>query len=173
MQLNKQKISKYDSSPDIIANTATSKALFELIQTHWQDHQTELMMIRQQVFINEQQVPVELEWDEFDQQACHMLARLTLEHTKQAVGTARIVIHQQIAHLGRMAVLKQYRGQGIGQAILAAAISYCRQTQAEKIILNAQLSALGFYQQAGFDISSEQFFDANIAHKQMTLILPK
>lgn len=121
-------------------------------------------MIRERVFIQEQQVPVALEWDEADNIAVHLLARLD----GQAVACARILPNGQI---GRMAVLPEWRGRGVGEALLLQAIQVCRQTGASHARLSAQTHAIGFYQRAGFEVCSAPYLDANIPHVEMQLEL--
>ncbi len=144
--------------------------------TTWQRSEKPLKEIRERVFLQEQNVPIELEWDELDEQAYHILAEAIPEHMqakKLAIGTARIIINNKQAHIGRMAVLADWRGQGTGSKMLQYCIDECIKKQVEVIILNAQLYVTKFYQKAGFKITSEEFLDAGIAHKQMTLTLPK
>lgn len=124
----------------------------------------ECCRIRQRVFIEEQQVPVDLEWDESDETATHLLASLN----GQAVACARVVPE---GYIGRMAVLPEWRGQGIGEALLLQAINLCRQFEVSHARLSAQTHAIGFYQQAGFEVCSEPYLDANILHVDMQLEL--
>ncbi len=149
----------------------------------WAQSSPTLCQIRTRVFIEEQHVPEALEWDGLDKTALHLLAQIQTPETidneqtgsiarqTEAVGTARIVINNKIAHIGRMAVLPDWRGKGIGFKILQKAILECRQRSVKKIILNAQTYVLNFYQKAGFKVSSEAFLDAGIMHKEMTLLL--
>lgn len=124
----------------------------------------ECCRIRQRVFIEEQRVPVDLEWDETDETAIHLLASLDGE----AVACARVVPE---GYIGRMAVLPQWRGKGIGEALLVQAINICRQFEVTHARLSAQTHAIGFYQQAGFEVCSEPYLDANILHVDMQLEL--
>ncbi|PPD12675.1 GNAT family N-acetyltransferase [Methylophilus sp.] len=120
--------------------------------------------IRQRVFIEEQHVPVSLEWDETDETALHLLA----SRDGQAVACARVVPE---GYIGRMAVLPEWRRQGVGEALLLQAIQICRQFEVTHARLSAQTHAIGFYQQAGFEICSEPYLDANILHVDMQLEL--
>ncbi len=154
----------------------TSKILPGSVQisvVDWAQSQTVLRQIRKTVFIDQQQVPEDLEWDGLDKTAVHLLAQIPYPTKTDAepVGTARILINGQTAHIGRMAVMPNWRGKGIGKKILHQAIAECQQRSVKKIILNAQSYVLDFYQQASFVISSAEFMDAGIAHKEMTLIL--
>ena len=117
--------------------------------------------IRRQVFICEQNVPEELEWDEFDTLAQHVIA---LNSEKKAVATGRI---KADGHIGRMAVLKSYRQQGIGSKILLALLDIAHDKKLDSVYLHAQTSAIAFYEKHGFTCSSEEFLDAGILHKSM------
>lgn len=120
--------------------------------------------IRQQVFIEEQQVPEALEWDAADASATHLLACVQ----GQAVGCARVLPD---SHIGRMAVLAAWRGRGIGEALLMQAIQYCQLQGAQYARLSAQTHAIGFYTQAGFTVCSTPYMDAGIPHVDMQLEL--
>ena len=148
--------------------------------TNWDDNKKQLKKIREQVFIQEQNVPAELEWDGLDEEAYHVLAEVNsideaLASKRYPIGTARIIINNKQAHIGRMAVLPEWRGKGVGSKILQCCIDECKKPFSKKnietIVLNAQLYVTEFYQKAGFKITSEEFLDAGIPHKQMTLFL--
>jgi predicted GNAT family N-acyltransferase len=139
---------------------------FSVLTVGWQERESELRKIRHQVFIVEQNVPPELEWDGLDEDAIHLLA-LNLAGNK-TIGSARLLAGGK---LGRMAVLEGWRGKGAGKALLQAAIAFCRQHGWPNISLSAQSHAIGFYQQAGFVVCSEEYLDAGIAHRDMRLRL--
>ncbi|MBK7493714.1 MAG: GNAT family N-acetyltransferase [Nitrosomonas sp.] len=129
----------------------------------WEEAATALRVIRTAVFIREQQVPEELEWDQFDAVSVHALA---INNAGQPVGTARLLPD---GHIGRMAVLKEWRGQGLGSALLTKLLQVLvkrRQFQAQ---LHAQTSAIPFYKKFGFEIVGEEFVEAGIPHVKMTL----
>ena len=126
-----------------------------------------LCYIREQVFIKEQGVPSDLEWDGLDQDAVHLLA---VTPTQQAVGTVRIL---NDGHIGRMAVLDEWRNQGIGRQLLKQIIEVARQLGLEQVFLAAQTTAVDFYSRYGFIPEGEVFMDAGIAHRNMRLILSK
>lgn len=110
-------------------------------------------------------MPPVLEWDGLDEDAIHLLA---LNLAGEAIGCARLLAGGK---LGRMAVLADWRGKGAGKALLQAAIAICRQHGWSNISLSAQTHAIGFYQQAGFVVYSEEYLDAGIAHCDMRLRL--
>ena len=136
----------------------------QILQVNWQDAENDLRIIRTKVFIEEQQVAPDFEWDEIDATAVHLLA--ILENVP--IACLRIIKHQKI---GRMAVLKDYRAMGLGTVLLLEAIKICKKQGTKNIYLTAQTHAIGFYKQAGFKEISGVYQDANIPHVDMQLIL--
>jgi predicted GNAT family N-acyltransferase len=136
----------------------------EITQVTWQEAEDYLRVVRTPVFIVEQLVTPEFEWDELDASAVHLLAVLNNE----PVGCLRIINFHKI---GRMAVLKECRGMGVGNALLAAAIEICKLHSSKSIILSAQTHAIGFYRQAGFKQISDEYCDVHIPHVDMQLNL--
>ncbi|MGB5278637.1 MAG: GNAT family N-acetyltransferase [Gammaproteobacteria bacterium] len=128
----------------------------------WHDRQDVLMSIRQVVFVNEQQVPAELEWDGQDADCTHFLATVNA----MPVATARLTPQGQI---GRMAVLKNHRGKGIGSQLLTTVIERARQLGFNQVFLHAQVSVINFYQGHGFYAEGERFIEAGIEHQTMRL----
>ena len=137
---------------------------FKLVQGGWQEYKRELSAVRRVVFINEQQVPEELEWDEFDD-SCHHV--LVTDSANRPVGAGRI---KSDGHIGRMAVLKDCREQGIGSAILAVMLEYAEQQHIPRVFLHAQHTAIPFYEKHGFMVCSARFMDAGIPHKSMSRV---
>lgn len=131
----------------------------------WEEAEPALRVIRTAVFIHEQHVPEVLEWDEFDVISVHLLAR---DAAGQPVGTARLLPD---GHIGRMAVLKEWRGQGIGSAMLHKLLQEMMRRHQHEAQLNAQTSAVPFYEKFGFRVSGEEFMEAGIPHVKMTLSL--
>lgn len=134
---------------------------YTLHHTTWANNKTELALVRRAVFMVEQCVPEELEWDEHDE-ACHHI--LVTDNHNNPVATGRI---KPNGHIGRMAVLKPWRNQGIGSAVLNALLEYAIKNKIHNVHLHAQTSAIPFYEKHGFVISSEEFMDAGIPHKTM------
>ena len=126
-----------------------------------------LCYIREQVFIKEQGVPATLEWDGLDQEAIHLLA---ITPSQQPVGTVRML---NDGHIGRMAVLDEWRNQGVGHQLLKDILQVARQLRLKKVFLSAQTSAIDFYARFGFVSHGEVFMDADIEHQNMSLILKK
>lgn len=139
-------------------------AKFKVIQVSWASHAPQLIAVREPVFVIEQEVKPDFEWDEIDAVAIHLLALADDE----PIGCARIINHRKI---GRMAVLKTWRGQGVGQALLQEAIKICQAYGSKTINLTAQTHAISFYKQAGFVEISGVYQDANIPHVDMQLDL--
>ena len=133
--------------------------------TDWASSKEDLSQIRRKVFIEEQQVPEELEWDEYDDSAIHILAT---DNKNQAVATARM---QADGHIGRMAVRNEHRHHGIGTAMLITLIDLARAKKMTSLYLHAQITAIPFYEQQGFITISDEFMDAGIPHKTMQLQL--
>jgi predicted GNAT family N-acyltransferase len=125
------------------------------------------MPIRHEIFIKEQEVPEELEWDEFDQNALHAI----IKKENQVIGTARLIIDNTIAKIGRMAIQKEYRQQGIGQELLLTLMQRAKEKGAQECILHAQTHAIAFYAKANFEPNGPIFDEAGIPHVEMRLIL--
>lgn len=120
--------------------------------------------IRRRVFIEEQHVPEEIELDEDDGRAFHVLALID----GRAVGCGRFVPHGDgEVKIGRMAVRADLRGDGVGRAILEFLMGQARQRGFRRAVLHAQLSAEGFYLKQGFRPIGEVFEEAGIAHRKM------
>jgi predicted GNAT family N-acyltransferase len=123
--------------------------------------------LRYQVFVIEQKVPEDMEWDEFDEAAWHAIAT----ENNQTVGTGRLIINGRIARIGRMAVQSSKRNQGIGKSILNALIQTAKEKGAQECILHAQTHAIAFYAKADFEPRGPIFDEAGIPHVEMRLIL--
>lgn len=121
----------------------------------------ELRAVRETVFVQEQQVPLEEEWDALDPLCRHVIAR---DATGQPIGTGRLTPERKI---GRMAVLAEWRGKGVGDALLVALMAEAREQGWQKLSLNAQVSAESFYARHGFVPHGEHFEEAGIQHQAM------
>jgi predicted GNAT family N-acyltransferase len=144
---------------------------YTIIPTHWQQHHQLLKKIREQVFIQEQQVPVADEWDAKDDTAIHFLVNTD---AGKAVACARLLLesdgHQNLCHIGRVAVLADYREQGIGRTLMVTIINYCKNAHLDyKIYLHAQTTRQRFYEHLGFAARGAVFMDAGIPHIEMWL----
>ena len=138
---------------------------FTIIETSWDEHRDELSALRQRVFIGEQGVPEELEWDGADHAARHFLA---LDQQQRPIGCLRLLGSGQIS---RLCVLESHRNSGVGRALLVAAEEAARAARMGEIFLYAQTHATSFYETAGFSVSGGIFMDAHIPHRQMFKLL--
>lgn len=137
-----------------------------VLSVDWPTHQEALRAIRTEVFVDEQGVPRELEWDGEDDVCHHFLA---ITEAGQRVGCGRLMPSGQI---GRMAVLKHERGKGIGRQILDAAVETGKSLGFRRLFLHAQKDAVPFYRRAGFLPEGNEFMEAGIPHLAMALELP-
>ena len=133
----------------------------EVLQVSWQDMESHLRDIRTKVFIEEQNVPEDLEWEDADLNAVHLLVKTAGPY----VATARLLNTGQI---GRMAVLKPYRLSGLGTTMLAKLLSIAEEKNMQRVTLNAQVDAMAFYIKQGFKVESDVFDDAGIPHRKMS-----
>jgi predicted GNAT family N-acyltransferase len=131
----------------------------------WHDGEPLLRSVREAVFIREQGVPAELEWDEFDEGCRHALA---ISLRGEAVGCGRILPN---GHIGRIAVIQQWRKQKVGTTIMEALLDYARAHDYKQVDVDAQTQALPFYRSFGFVEQGEEFIDAGLPHIKMTLQL--
>lgn len=132
------------------------------------DYQTglpDLRHVRETVFVQEQHVPLELEWDQLDPRCDHVIAR---DDSGRPIGAGRLTPEGSI---GRMAVLAHWRGRGVGDAMLQALIARARQRGWRELILHAQTSAYMFYTRHGFLPVGERFVEAGIDHQTMRIAL--
>ena len=120
--------------------------------------------IRLEVFVGEQGVPVELEMDELDNEAIHVLASVDGE----PAGCGRLLLKGNEAKIGRVAVLRNMRRCGIGAGICKLLIAIASDHGAEKVRLGAQLTAVEFYESLGFEKEGSVFEEAGIEHINMT-----
>lgn len=135
----------------------------------WQALGSHAAPIRRLVFVIEQQVPEEEEWDGMDTHSTHFIAWQDADGDQPSpIGTARLLPD---GHIGRVAVLTEQRGQGVGVALMQAAIDAARQQGHAKVVLSAQLHALAFYEHLGFVAYGDTFMDAGIPHREMVLTL--
>lgn len=124
--------------------------------------------VRHTVFVGEQNVPVDLERDALDTTAIHLLAT----QGDTPVGAARIVLTDDTGKIGRVCVLRQMRGTGLGAALIREALAILRATPGiTRAALGAQTTALGFYEKLGFTAYGNHFDDAGIDHRMMELRL--
>jgi len=142
-------------------SSPTDGLTFGVRRAHWDQDREALSRVRIEVFVNEQGVPVELEWDGADPGATHLLA---FDLDQNPIGTARILPSGQI---GRMAVLRAWRGRGVGSALLREALLLAKGPDRPTPFVHAQSSALAFYHGYGFRAQGLEFWEAGIPHRLM------
>lgn len=131
----------------------------------WPEDEPAISLIRDTVFIQEQGVPRELEWDGMDPRCTHLLA---WSDDNLPVGTARITPD---GHIGRMAVLRKWRGQGIGGDLLKTLVALAAGQGIASVFIHAQTQAQSFYERFGFQAVGDEFMEAGIPHRKMVLHL--
>ncbi|MEU8922738.1 GNAT family N-acetyltransferase [Kitasatospora sp. NPDC048545] len=134
--------------------------------------------VRREVFVVEQNVPEELEYDEYDRTSVHLLA---VGADGAALGTGRLIFGDQARELtggvegrvllGRLAVLPAARGTGLGAELVRAIEAAGAERGASEVELHAQVQALGFYERLGYLAEGPEYDDAGIAHRTMTRVL--
>lgn len=128
--------------------------------TTWAVDRPLLQQVRRQVFIVEQEVPEPEEWDDEDPLSVHVLAT----RNREPVGTGRLT---PAGKIGRMAVLSEVRGRGVGSRVLHMLIEEALHRGLLEVRLSAQLQAIPFYQKHGFSAEGPVFMDAGIPHRSM------
>src|SRR5688500_6837937 len=126
----------------------------------WEEARALASPIRFEVFVREQRVPAEIELDELDALCLHAVGFVD----ETAVATGRLLPD---GHIGRMAVLKAWRGRGIGSALLESLVEAARRRGERRIALSAQVHAVEFYRSHGFETHGEVYDEAGIAHQAM------
>jgi predicted GNAT family N-acyltransferase len=132
-----------------------------IVTGDWGSLREDAQKVRVEVFVIEQNVPVELEWDEGDEVSTHAVA---YDEQGQPVATGRLLPD---GHIGRMAVSQSLRGKGIGKQVLVALLEHARQDGHEELVLHAQTHAVPFYEQQGFIAEGEEFIEADMPHRLM------
>ena len=140
-------------------------ASFALRTVAWAQEETKLRAVRIAVFVIEQNIPEELEWDEHDAVSVHVLAE---DAGGTPVGCGRLLPD---GHIGRLAVLSDWRGKGVGAAMLARLTDIARERGDTRVVLNAQVRAMPFYARYGYEPVGEPFIEAGIPHQAMARLL--
>ncbi|MEJ6952398.1 peptide-methionine (S)-S-oxide reductase MsrA [Natronospora cellulosivora (SeqCode)] len=123
----------------------------------------EIFALREKVFVGEQGVPINIERDDADSEAVHILAK----NEDKVIACARLVIIDDYAKLGRLAVDREFRRKGVGSEVCKAIINIAREMRLKKIILHAQYHSKEFYFKLGFQAIGDVFFEAGIKHIKM------
>ncbi len=155
--------------PDLLRKVLLSfeegRPTYSIKTGNWAELGVDAAQVRTEVFVHEQKIPVEMEWDEADQTALHAVAYNALG---QAIGTARLIEQTpKTAKVGRMAVKRVLRGSNIGRDLLHVLMDSAKQRGHQEVMLHAQRSAEGFYARAGFLVRGEPFEEVDIPHIEM------
>ncbi|HNR92093.1 MAG TPA: GNAT family N-acetyltransferase, partial [Dokdonella sp.] len=138
---------------------------FSVEPATWEVDLDELRALRTAVFVVEQGVPEDEEWDEHDARSHHVIAR---DSSGRAIGTGRLTPQRMI---GRMAVLPEWRGRGVGAALLRALLERARELRLPEVELHAQVHAIPFYERAGFTAFGDEYDECGIPHRSMRMHL--
>ena len=131
----------------------------------WAELSEPARAIRMSVFIDEQKIPADMEWDDGDESAVHAVA---MNHLGRALATGRLLEHVPgVAKIGRMAVVAGSRHSGVGRAVLDALLTVARARGDREAVLHAQIAAVPFYERAGFARRGPAFDEAGIEHVEM------
>ena len=154
---------------DALTAFEAGEAMVEVRIGGWDALGAQAHALRKTVFVDEQKIPAELEWDSADGQALHALA---LNRFGQPLATGRLLdLGAGVGKIGRMAVVRDVRGGGVGRAVLDALVGAARARGMAQALLHAQMSAAGFYLRAGFQARGPVFEEAGIPHQEMVLAL--
>jgi YbgC/YbaW family acyl-CoA thioester hydrolase len=154
---------------EVLTGYEAGEPMLQVTTGSWLDLERDAGALRTRVFVEEQKIPAELEWDAADASALHAVAYNRLG---QALATGRLLQPRPgTAQIGRMAVHPVVRGAGVGREVLHALLRVARSRGDTEAILHAQRSAEGFYRRLGFTPRGEAFEEAGIAHIEMVLPL--
>ncbi|MCM2251269.1 MAG: YbgC/FadM family acyl-CoA thioesterase [Ramlibacter sp.] len=150
---------------DIFAGYEAGEAMFQVKTGAWGELGEAARRIRSEVFLEEQRIPAEMEWDEADAAALHAVA---FNRMGQPLATGRLLQERPgVARIGRVAVHRVLRGSGVGRQLVQALLSAAAARADREAVLNAQRSAEAFYRGLGFVPRGEPFDEAGIAHIEM------
>ena len=151
----------------VLQGFEAGEAMLELRSGGWDELGAAARTVREEVFIAEQKIPLELEWDDADRDAVHVVG---FNRFAMPLATGRLLLPpqpQQPARIGRVAVSRVLRNGGVGRQVLDVLIAVARSRGVRELTLHAQTSAQSFYQRAGFAPHGEVFSEAGIAHIEM------
>lgn len=154
-----------DALRSLLEAYEAGESMIDLRVGTWEELGLHARALRTEVFIEEQRIPVEMEWDEADAEALHAVA---LNRFGLPLATGRLLQHApHIGRIGRMASAQTVRGSGVGRSVLAALMQAAKARGDHEVVLSAQTSAQGFYERAGFRTVGPIFEEAGIAHIEM------
>lgn len=158
-----------DALREVLNAFESGKPMFDVRVGNWQTLGADARAVRTEVFIEEQKIPPDMEWDDVDHGCVHAVAYNRLG---VPVATGRLLEHVPgVAKIGRMAALQTVRGGGVGRMVLDALMQAARERGDTEALLHAQVSASGFYARAGFVARGSQFDDVGIPHVEMVRAL--
>lgn len=128
------------------------------------NNKSKIRKIRTSVFVEEQGIDSKVDFDGLDEVAAHVLVCTN----DNAVATGRVL---EDGHIGRIAVLKEFRGVGVGASVVKALIKVAKKKDFSRVYLGSQTHAIGFYEKLGFKVCSEVFIDADLEHVEMEMLL--
>lgn len=150
---------------DVLQAFEAGKPMVDVRVGSWDELGRDAQAIRTAVFVEEQQIPAEMEWDEADAIGVHAVA---VNRFGVPLATGRLLEHVPgVAKIGRMAVVRSMRGSRVGRAVLDALMRAARARGDHEVLLHAQLSAAPFYSRAGFSERGTVFEEAGIPHVEM------
>lgn len=138
--------------------------MYQVKHGRWDQLRQDAKLIRTQVFICEQGITEADEWDDQDLISQHFV----IYDQDQPIATARLLENNSV---GRVAVLKAYRGQGLGQMIMLEIISYAQKQRRSVLTLSSQVRAISFYKKLGFTVQGNSYDECGIPHIEMTMSL--
>ena len=154
-----------DALRRVLTGFEAGEAMLRIKTGDWKALGADASKVRTAVFVKEQGIPMEMEWDEADNTAVHAVAYNGLG---QGIATGRLVTQTAgVGKIGRMAVHHALRGSGVGGEILSSLMGVARQRGDREVMLYAQRSAEGFYQRLGFAPRGEPFEEVGIPHIEM------
>lgn len=154
---------------DVLQSFEAGKPMVEVRVGSWDDLGRDARKIRTEVFVQEQRIPADMEWDAADASCIHAVA---YNRFGLALATGRLLQHVPgVAKIGRMAVSRVMRGSGVGRHVLDALMKAARARGDREVLLHAQASAANFYARAGFSPRGPEFDEAGIPHVEMVRAL--
>ncbi len=148
-------------------STQTLQEEFVVTLTQWRTDGAELARVRHDVFMLEHSVPEELDSDADDPDSARVHHAVARDAAGQTIGTGRIVLDEPVPRIGRMAVRREWRGRGVGAAILELLCEDARNAGFGKVLVHSQTVAAPFYFKRGFLSYGTEFYEAGIPHQQM------
>ena len=161
----------FSMNAELISTRNAAPPAYEASRVTTAQEREQIFAVRMTVFVEEQNVPPEEELDALDLTATHFLARLASvppNDTHSIVGTARLIDKGEgVGKIGRVAVLREHRGRGVGNLLMQQIERYALEQNYAQLILEAQCQAIPFYEKLGYTAEGGVFLDAGIAHRLM------